>query len=98
MEFIFELVFELLFEGGMEVTSNRKISKWIRYPLLGLFILIFVGIISLIIFMGVVCLKNTVIGGMFIIGLGIFMLVASIRKFRQFCIYEKSNLNKNNDN
>ena len=91
MEFIFELVFELLFEGGMEVTSNRKVSKWIRYPLLAIFTLIFGGIIFLIVFMGVSSLENTIIGGLFIIGLGIFMLIACIYKFRQFCIHEYSN-------
>ena len=97
MDFIFELVFELLFEGGMEVTSNRKISKWVRYPLLALFALVFIGIIGLIIFMGISSLKNSIIGGIFIIGLGVFFLVASILKFRQFCIYEKSNLNNNQE-
>lgn len=91
MDFIFELVFELLFEGGTEVTSNRKISKWIRYPLLGLFILIFMGIISLLIFFGVSFLKESVIGGIFIIAIGIILFVASIFKFRQFCIHEKNN-------
>ena len=95
MDFIFEFVFELLFEGGMEVTSNRKISKWVRYPILAIFISIFIGIISLIIFWGISSLKNSTIGGIFIIGLGIFMLSASIHKFRQFCIHEKNNQNNN---
>ena len=89
MEFIFEFVFELLFEGGMEVTSNRKISKWIRYPILVIFALIFIAIIGLIMFMGIASLKNTIIGGIFIIGLGIFMLVSCIIKFRQFYLKEK---------
>lgn len=92
MEFIFELVFELIFEGGLEVTSNKKVSKWIRYPLLAIFSLIFLGIIFLIVFIGISSLKNTIIGGLFIIGLGIFMLIACIVKFRQFYLREKEKI------
>ena len=91
MEFLCELVFDLIFEGGMEVTFNRKISKWVRYPILGIFILLFLGIIFLILFLGVTVLSTTIIGGVFIILLGLFFLGASIYKFRQFCIYEKNN-------
>ena len=29
MEFIIELILELLFEGGKEICTNKKISKWI---------------------------------------------------------------------
>jgi len=92
MDFIFEIVFELIFEGGLEVTSNKKISKWIRYPILAIFILIFIAIISLIFFLGISSLKNSIIGGIVIIGIGLFMLGACIYKFRQFCLREKNNL------
>ena len=34
MDFILEFLGELLFEGALYTTTNRKISKWIRYPLL----------------------------------------------------------------
>jgi len=95
MDFIFELVFELIFEGGLEVTSNKKISRWIRYSILAIFILIFIAIISLIFFFGISSLKNSIIGGIFIIGIGLFMLGACIYKFRQFYLREKSNLNDN---
>lgn len=95
MEFIFEFIFELIFEGGMEVTSNRKISKWIRYPILVVLLLFFIAIIGLIMFMGIISLKNTIIGGLFIIGLGIFMLVACIIKFRQFYLKEKESIKEN---
>ena len=92
MEFLCELVFELIFEGGLEVTSNRKISKWIRYPLLGIFILLFLALIFLVLFMGVSALSTSIIGGVFVILIGLFLFGASIYKFRQFYIREKSNL------
>ena len=34
MEFFLELVGELLLEGCLAVGSNKKNSKWVRYPLL----------------------------------------------------------------
>ena len=90
MDFIFELIFELLFEGGMEVSKNRKISKWIRYPILGLIALFFIAIIGLILFMGISILKDNILGGVFIFGFGIFMFVLCILKFKKFCNQEKN--------
>ena len=34
MEYLFEFIAELLLEGSLEISKNKKISKWIRYPLL----------------------------------------------------------------
>lgn len=36
MDFIFELLFELIFEGALSVSSDKKVSKFIRYPLIDL--------------------------------------------------------------
>ena len=56
MGFIFEALFEfiltLIFEGGVEVGTNKKRSKWIRYPLLLLVGAIYVGFFALLIFLG----------------------------------------------
>ena len=40
MEFIIECILELLLEGSIEVLPNKKISKWIRYPL-AIFVILF---------------------------------------------------------
>ena len=34
MEFIFEMVLELILEGTLEISKNRKVPKIIRYPLI----------------------------------------------------------------
>lgn len=36
MDFIFELLFELIFEGALSVSSDKKVPKFIRYPLIDL--------------------------------------------------------------
>lgn len=41
MDFILEFLLELVVEGGMEASGNRKLSRWIRYPLMILTILFF---------------------------------------------------------
>lgn len=33
MELLFEFLGEIFFEGIIEIIKNKKISKWIRYPL-----------------------------------------------------------------
>lgn len=83
MDFIIELVFDLLLEGSMEVSSNKKISKWIRYPILALLILFFATVIFGIIVVGVLILPKSILGGIFMILIGLIMLIMSIIKFRK---------------
>lgn len=51
MEFIFGFILEMFGEGVMEASVNKKVSRWIRYPLLIVIILffgfIFVGLLAL---------------------------------------------------
>lgn len=93
MEFIFEILFELIFEGSLEVSKNRKISKFIRYPLIALIIIFFLLVIGLIIFTGVLTLKSSLIGGLLFIAIGILMFIMSIIKFRYTYINKKSEIN-----
>ena len=32
MDFVFELLFELIFDSTIEIARNAKVSKWVRYP------------------------------------------------------------------
>lgn len=58
MEFIFESILELILEGGLRVGKNKKHSKWIRYPLLLLVGIVYVGFIALLIFGGFLVLED----------------------------------------
>ena len=92
MEFLIELIFELVFEFGGEVATNKKVSKWIRYPLMAIFILIFASVIGLILVMGIAMLDKNIIAGLFFIALGIFFLVGSIYKAKK--VYKKLKIDK----
>ena len=48
MDFILEFLLELVVEGGMEASGNKKLSRWIRYPRMILTILFLVGIFLLV--------------------------------------------------
>ena len=89
MELIFEFIVELLFEGIGEASQNKKISKFIRYPLIALIILLYTAFILLFVFMGVSILKENMIGGIIIIGFAILFLILSIKKFKETYIEKK---------
>lgn len=73
MDFLFELIFELLFEGSTEIAKNRKISKWIRYPIIVFILLFFIPIFGLIGIVGIMMLvKHSQITDIY---LGIFLVV-----------------------
>ena len=52
LEAIFEFIFEFILEGGVTIGANKKYSKWIRYPLLILTLLLYVGIIAMMVSTG----------------------------------------------
>lgn len=83
MEFIVELILELFIEEGIEVSHNKKVSKWIRYPILALWILFFATVILGLIIIGIWIIPDIVIGGIFMIMVGFIMLCMFVFKFRK---------------
>ena len=61
MEFLWELIFEIFLEGIIEIIKNKKISKWIRYPLLAIISLIYLFIILLLFFISIQMMKNSLL-------------------------------------
>ncbi len=92
MELLFEFIFELVFEGSIEVSKNRKIPKYIRYPLIVIISLFFIMVIGLIFWGGILALKENLIVGIFLILLGLFMFIMCLIKFRKTYL---SKMNKN---
>lgn len=86
MEFIFELLVELLLEGSIEISSNRKLSKWIRYPLIILLILFFSTVIFGLLILGVLILKKNIAAGLFVIIVSLILLIGCIIKFKNIYI------------
>ena len=63
MEFIMELIVEVLLEGSLEISKNRLFPKWIRYPLIFIIVLIFIIMIVALMFLGMFYIKENVLGG-----------------------------------
>ncbi|MBO5349344.1 MAG: hypothetical protein J6A89_05960 [Clostridia bacterium] len=83
MDFIIELILELVWEGSIEASKSNKIPKYIRYPLIVIISLFFIAVIGLIFLSGALMLKDNIIAGIVIILIGLFMLVFTIVKFRK---------------
>lgn len=90
MEFLFEILLELIAEGTVELSKSIKVPKYIRYPLIGIIALFFVAIIGIVIFAGLIALEeNTFLGILFII-FGLFMLVMGVVKFKKAYLIRKN--------
>jgi len=86
MDFFIELLLDLLFEGSIEISKNKKVPKWIRFPLIVLIVLVFTILILGILLLGVLFLKSSLAIGTIIIILGIVMLTFSLRKFKEIYV------------
>ncbi len=83
MEYIFEFIMELVLEGGIEVSKNSKIPKYIRYPLIGILSLFFIAVIGLVFFTGILSLKENILSGILLILVGLYLLIMSVIRFRK---------------
>ncbi len=89
MEYIFEFILELVFEGIIEVSKRNKIPKYIRYPLIGIILLFFIAVIGLVIFTGIILLNENIVLGILLIVMGVLFLIKSAIKFRKTYMIKK---------
>lgn len=96
MKFLIELLFELIFEGSIELSSNKKISKFIRYPLIVIIILFFASVIFGLFFLGFIIYNKNIFASLFIITISVVMFILSIIKFKKL-YFDKKVENKYED-
>lgn len=90
MDFLIELIGEILIEGSFELATNKKVSKWIRYPILSLFIIFYFAIILGILFIGINSINEN-------FWLSIFLIVISLLLFVGTIVAIKRKLNSKDD-
>jgi len=83
MDDILEFVFELIFEFMVELSSNNKVPKFIRYPLVFIIICLFLLVIFGLLLLGVTIFKENIILGLVIALISLGLFVASIIKFKK---------------
>lgn len=89
MDILFEIVFDLLFEGSLEIASDKKISKWIRYPLIVLLIFLFTVVIVSLFVLGIYIFEDSIVMSIILIVCSLLMLIGSIIKFKNIYIERK---------
>lgn len=84
MEFVFELLGEIFFEGIIEIIKNQKISKWIRYPLFLLISAFYLAIFGIILIIWIkLFAKKEILGGVVVLFIVILLLILYIGFFRK---------------
>lgn len=89
-----EFICELIFEGIEEISTNRKIRKWVRYPLILLVTLFYLAVIGFMFLLGIkaASTKDYIIAIVFF-SLALFFFIGTILKFRKMYFSKKQ---KNN--
>ena len=83
MDFLIELIGEIFIEGLFELATNKKVPKIIRFPLLTLFILLYLGMVGLLILLGIKLYVENKLASLilWILAIGLVVItVVSIRK------------------
>ena len=86
MEFLIDLLCNLLIDDGALVVKNKRVSKWIRYPLAFLMILFYLAVILLILYFAIelIILNEgySVYAGVFFLIIDVLFIYFSIKKSR----------------
>ena len=83
MDIIFELILDLFLEESLEICSNKKISKWIRYPLLIILTLFFIAIVLGLFILGIYLIKTNIIISIIFIICSILLTIGIIIKLKR---------------
>lgn len=75
MELFLEIVFEFLFEGIIEVINNKKVSKWIRYPLFMIVTLIYTCISLLFFSLSFSFIRESLLAFLILFIIGVVLLI-----------------------
>lgn len=76
MEILFEIIFEIIVEGALELTTSRRVLLPLRILAAVIVVGVFGGVIFLIAFTGVICLRGE--DNMIALAILLFILAAFI--------------------
>lgn len=97
MDLLIEIILELILEGTLAITSNKKVPKWIRYPLIFILsILLSIVIIGLFILGVYIYQENIIISLIFILS-STALLIGAIIKFKNQYLEKKESKNDNHN-
>ena len=84
MDLLLEFIFELVLESSMEIAQDKKVNKWIRYPIAFLLSLFIISVLSIILFVGIMFLVdeeiNIELAGVLFIVFDVILIFSAIKK------------------
>lgn len=90
MEFLFEMLLELIDEGTVKLSKSKKVPNYIRYPLIVIIVLFYAGIIGIVLFAGVVSFQQNFILGIILIAGALLISIVVAVKFRKIYLIRKN--------
>jgi hypothetical protein len=90
MEFIFEVIVELILDGSIEMSKSSKVPNYIRYPLIAIISVFWIAVIGIIFLAGVISLRINIGLGLLLILIGLYTAVIGIVKFRKIYLSHKT--------
>ena len=98
MDELIEFILDLLLEGGIELSANKKVSKWIRYPIIAFLFLFFTIVIFGMIILGILMIEESILVSFIFVTCGIAMLIGSVIKFRKTYLEHKKIVERRKSN
>ncbi len=83
VDFLFEFVFDVLLEIGVEASKSRRLPKWLRYLLIAVIALFLMAVVGMVVIAGVLMMQESMVIGLLLILAGIFLLGACIVLLRK---------------
>lgn len=90
MDIVLEFFLELIVDGGIEASGNKKLSRWIRYPLIALVVLFFGAVIAMMFYLAFGLSSDEPVASVIFSLLGLFFLVGTVLKFRKLYFAKRS--------
>lgn len=81
MEFIMEILIEIIFEGALESITEKKIPMFFRVMAAVFLLAVYIGLGGILLYIGIINKSGIVIG----IAIGLLLLVAvvAVRKYKE---------------
>ena len=87
IEFICEFFLEMIVGGGSDIVKNRRLSKWIRYPVAALLFILCFSVLGVLGMAGFILISQgetrEIAGGIILIFIDIVLIILFAGKIRQ---------------
>jgi len=83
MEFLLELLVDLIVDGSISLNKNKKVPSFIKYFLIGFVGLLYLSVIIILFVLGMIIGKENIAVGLILIILSLVFLIFSVLEFRK---------------